>query len=86
MKADCTTFEIEPQTPKGEPCLSVIDYMNWAVHRAFTKSEMRYYDFVEDKVSFLWDIYDFGGNGKKPYCRKNPFSIKKAAPLRLGSR
>ncbi len=38
---------------------------------------MRYYNFVEDKISFLWDIYDFG---KKPYCRKNPFDVKKAAP------
>lgn len=83
VKADCTTFEIEPQSPKGEPCLSVVDYMNWAVHRAYTRGEMRYYNFVEDKVSFLWDIYDFG---KKPYCRKNPFDIKKAAPLGLGSR
>jgi hypothetical protein len=83
VKADCTTFEIEPQSPKGEPCLSVIDYMNWAVHRAYTRNEMRYYNFVEDKISFLWDIYDFG---KKPYCRKNPFDVKKAAPLGLGSR
>jgi len=83
VKAPCTTFEIEPQSPKGEPCLSVIDYMNWAVHRAYTRSEMRFYRFVEDKVSFLWDIYDFG---KKPYCRKNPFDVKKAAPLGLGSR
>jgi hypothetical protein len=43
VKADCTTFEIEPQSPKGEPCLSVIDYMNWAVHRAYMRREMRYY-------------------------------------------
>jgi len=83
VKADCTTFVVEPQSPKGEPCLSVTDYMNWAVHRAFTKGEMRYYSFIDDKVSCLWDIYDFQ-NGKKPYCRKNPFDIKKAAPLKLG--
>jgi len=83
VRADCTTFEIEPQTPKGEPCLSVIDYMNWAVHRAYTRQEMRYYSFVEDKVSYLSDIYDYGN---KPYCRRNPFDIKKAAPLGLGSR
>jgi hypothetical protein len=76
-------FDLEPQTPKGEPCLSVIDYMNWAVQRAYTKHELRYYDYIEDKVSLLCDIYDFNG-GKKPYCRKNPFDIKKAAPLVLG--
>jgi hypothetical protein len=84
VKPDCTTFEIEPQSPKGEPCLSVIDYMNWAVQRAYIRDEMRYYNFIEDKVSFLWDIYDFQ-KGKKPYCRKNPFDVKKAAPLGLGS-
>lgn len=85
VKADCTRFDIEPQSPKGEPCLSVIDYLNWAVYRAYTKGEMRYYNFIEDKVSCLWDIYDFGKNGKTRYYRKNPFDIKKAAPLGLGS-
>jgi hypothetical protein len=83
VKADCSTFVLEPQSPKGEPCLSVIDYMNWAVQRAYTRNEMRYCNFVMDKISFLWDIYDFR---KKPYCHKNPFEMKKAAPLELGSR
>jgi hypothetical protein len=85
VKVDGATFDLQPQSPKGEPRLSVIDYMNWAVQRAYLKSEMRYYKFVEDKVSVLWDIYDFGSNGKKPYCRdRNRFDIKKAAPLELG--
>jgi len=83
VKADCTTFALKPQSPKGEPCLSVIDYMNWAVYRAYARSEMRYYNFMEDKFSFLQDIYD---SGKKPYCHRNPFDVKKAAPLELGSR
>jgi hypothetical protein len=39
---------------------------------------------MEDRVSFLWDIYDFKNGGKKPYCRKNPFDVTKAA-LGLGS-
>jgi hypothetical protein len=51
--------------------------MNWAVYRAYTRKEMRYYDFVEDKVSFLWDLYDFG---KKPYCRKTGSTWKKPPP------
>jgi hypothetical protein len=57
--------------------------MNWAVQRAYTKNEMRFFNFMEDKISFLVDIYDFG---KKPYYRRNPFDMKKAAPLGLGSR
>lgn len=79
---DVTTFKIVPETPLGEPCLSVIDYMTWAVSRAFNTGQMTHYDFVSNKVSFLRDIYDFGAS---PYCRKHPFDISKAAPLELGS-
>jgi Protein of unknown function (DUF3800) len=79
---DCTRFTIMPETPLGEPCLSVIDYMNWAVHRAFVKGDMSQFEFVRPKVSYLRDIYDFTA---QPYSRKNPFDIKKAAPLELGS-
>lgn len=79
IKVDAATFDIEPQSPKGEPCLSVIDYMNWAVYRAFTRKEMRYYDYVSERVSYLRDLYD---SASRPYSRrKNPFDIKKAAPL-----
>jgi len=49
---DLTTFAIEPQTPTGEPCLSVIDYMNWAIFRGFL-GDGRYYERVKQRVSFL---------------------------------
>lgn len=75
------TFSVEPQSPKGEPCLSIVDYMNWAVYRAFTKNEMRYYDFISDKVSFLRDLYDFDKAPNNFYCRKKPFDISRATPL-----
>ena len=79
---DVTTFKIMPETPVGEPCLSIIDYMNWAVYRAFTAKDMAHYNFVREKVSFLRDIYD---SDASLYSRKNPFDISKAAPLELGS-
>src|SRR3989338_9682198 len=41
--------KIQSQVPTGEPCLQVIDYMNWAVYRVFAKREMRYFNFVKDK-------------------------------------
>jgi hypothetical protein len=65
----------------GEPCLQVIDYMNWAVYRAFVRNEMRYYKFVEDKVSLLVDLYDKGKYPRNWYNRGNPFDMKKASPL-----
>jgi hypothetical protein len=76
-----TEFQVQAQTPTGEPCLSVIDYMNWAVYRAFTRGEMRYYRVVEDKVSLLMDLYDRDKYPHSWYSRKNPFDVKKITPL-----
>ena len=42
-----TKFEVQAQTPSGEPCLNIVDYANWAVYRAFTRGEMRYYRTID---------------------------------------
>ena len=76
-----TEFEIQAQTPKGEPCLSVIDYMNWAVYRAFTRGDMGYLRTVEEKVSLLVDLYDTEKYPKNWYNRRNKFDITKITPL-----
>ncbi len=76
-----TQTKIFPHTAIGEPCLQVVDYMNWAVYRAFVKREMRYYRFVQDKVSLLVDRYDNLKYPKNWYGRNNPFEIEKASPL-----
>jgi hypothetical protein len=55
--------------------------MNWAIYRVFTRGEMRYFTFVKNKVSFVWDIYD---NIKYPnnfYNRSNELDTKKMSPL-----
>lgn len=74
-------IKVLPQSPVGEPCLQIVDYMNWAVQRAFTKGEQRFYKLVEDKISYLVDIYDFDKYPKNFYGRKNPFDITKISPL-----
>jgi hypothetical protein len=76
-----TTYKVQAQSPIGEPCLSVIDYMNWAVYRAFTRGEMRYYRVVEEKISLLVDLYDTAKYPRNWYTRKNQFDIKKITPL-----
>ena len=76
-----TEITVQSQTPAGEPCLQIIDYMNWAVYRAFTRREMRYYRIVEDKVSLLLDLYDLDNYPNNYYNRRNPFDIEKASPL-----
>jgi hypothetical protein len=76
-----TEFDIQAQTPSGEPCLSIVDYMNWAVYRAFTRGEMHYYRTIEDRVSLLVDLYDTVKYPKNWYNRRNPFDITKITPL-----
>ncbi len=76
-----TEILVIPHTAVGEPCLQAIDYMNWTVYRAFVKREMRYYRFIEDKVSLLVDRYDHAKYPKNWYNRDNPFDITKASPL-----
>lgn len=74
-------INIYPQRPSGEPCLQVIDYINWAVQRAYIKNDMRFYKFIEDKISYLVDIYDTDKYPKNFYNRKNKFDVTKISPL-----
>lgn len=76
-----TRISAQAQVPSDEPCLSVTDYMNWAVYRAFTRGEMRYYRVVESKVSLLVDLYDRAKYPKNWYNRKNSFDVNKITPL-----
>lgn len=76
-----SAIEVQAQTLTGEPCLQVIDYMNWAVQRAFIKGDMRYFNFVKDKVSYLVDLYDADNYPKNFYNNRNPFDVTKISPL-----
>ena len=79
METDC---DIEAQSPGGEPCLSVIDYVGWALQRAYIMGESRYFDYIADKVSYICDLRE---TGTTRYSRKNRFDINRAALLQLGS-
>ncbi|MGQ9682725.1 MAG: hypothetical protein ACUVX9_09335 [Anaerolineae bacterium] len=76
-----TCCRVQAQRPGGEPCLSVIDYVNWAVYQAYTRGDMRFYNVVADKVRLLVDLYDTARYPHNWYSRRNPFSIEKATPL-----
>lgn len=80
IKNDCN-INIIPQSPSGEMCLQVVDYALWAVQRAFIKKDMRFYKFIEEKISFIVDIYDFDKYPNNFYNKKNNFDINKISPL-----
>ncbi len=80
MKID-SKIAILPQSPYGEACLQIVDYMNWAIQRAFVRGEDRYYKFIESKVKFVCDVYDTDKYPNNFYSRGNTFSINKISPL-----
>lgn len=76
-----SSIKVSPQSPSGEPCLQVIDYVNWAIQRAFIKKDMRFYKFIESKIRYLVDIYDADNYPKNFYNSRNKFDISKISPL-----
>ncbi|HEV2963282.1 MAG TPA: DUF3800 domain-containing protein [Candidatus Angelobacter sp.] len=88
---DFPVLRVETSQPVQEPVLQATDYVLWAVQRAFEKGEMRYFEYLREKIELVWDIYDLEKlkiKGQTIYDRrKNPFhvekisEIKKPAPL-----
>jgi hypothetical protein len=80
-----TEVAIETSQPIQEPALQAVDYVNWAVQRAFERGEMRYFEFLRGKIELVWDVFDFDRYDSKESCvydrKRNPFDIKKASPL-----
>jgi len=69
-------FNVQNQI--SEPLLNISDYFCWAVQRVFEKGEIRFYDFLKDKISLVIDLYDKGNykNWKNYYSPKNPLTTK----------
>lgn len=53
--AAATDVRIETNQPAQEPVLQAVDYVLWAVQRAFEKGEMRYFEYMRDKIELVWD-------------------------------
>lgn len=72
---------VQAQRPAGEPCLQAVDYACWALYRAYTKGEMRFYNVLREKIRFIWDLYDTAKYPNNIYNRNNPFDVNKISPL-----
>lgn len=49
-------FNVQPYVQ--EPLLCSTDYFCWTVQRVFERGEVRYYNFLKDKISLVLDLYD----------------------------
>lgn len=67
------------QTPRTEPILAVADYLCWAVQRVFEQGEMRYYNYLSEKIRLVVDLYDRSKyEGSRNYYdrKKNPLTVQ----------
>lgn len=83
--AAVTAVEVLTSQPAQEPALQAVDYCLWAVHRAFEREEMRYFDFLREKIELVWDVFDVkriqAGQSTIYDRKRNLFDIKKVSPL-----
>lgn len=78
-----TQIVFNVQNHLTEPLLNVADYFCWSVQRVFERGEVRYYDFLMDKIPVVVDLYDQENyeNWGNYYGPKKPLSKdKKISP------
>ncbi len=56
-------FNVMEQTT--DPLLNVADYFCWTIQNVFERGNVRYYNFLRDKISTVIDLYDFESYGKE---------------------
>ena len=66
------------QSPRTEPILNIADYLCWAVQRVFEKGETRYYDYLQERIRLVVDLYDSDNYAgyKNFYDKKNPLTSR----------
>ena len=73
------------QQSSNEPMLQAADYVLWTIQRAFERGELRYYNFLKDKIEIVHDVFDLrdGQETKKGsvYTPDNPIEAKKIDPV-----
>jgi len=70
-------FNVMEQT--NEPLLNIADYFCWTIQNVFERGNIRYYNFLKDKISTIIDLYDFenyGKNWSNYYGKQNPLTAK----------
>ncbi|WP_445748055.1 hypothetical protein [Polaribacter sp.] len=72
--------------PTIDPLLNLADYFCWTIQRVFEKGEIRYYNYLKDKIMLVVDLYDqtkYQNWGNYYDNKKNPLSTEnKISPLK----
>lgn len=78
----CATFTVSSKYSHQDPCLQVIDYYLWALHRFYVNAEDRYLKFLRERYNVIldWDDHRKSIDGKL-YSRHDPIELKKIMPL-----
>ena len=81
-------IHVKTQMMHDDAVLQAADYVLWAVQRAYERREMRYFEFLRERIELVCDLYDWqkkktGLPGRRNYYDrgKNPFHIDKTSPL-----
>lgn len=71
-----TNVVFNVQNHLSEPLLNVADYFCWSVQRVFERGEVRYYNYLQEKIKLAADIYDYTNyeGSRNFYTPKNPLS------------
>jgi len=56
----------------NDPLLRIPDYLCWSIQRIFEKGEIRYYDYIMEKIDAVVDVYD----NERIYNSENPLNEK----------
>ncbi len=77
-KLPITKVVFNIQNQLSEPLLNIADYLCWAVQRVFERGEVRYYNYIFDKISVVVDLYDSEKyeENKNYYRGKNKLTSK----------
>ncbi len=60
-----------------DPLLSVADYSSWSVQRVFELGDVRYYNFIQEKISTIVDLYDMDNfaDWRNYYSPRHPLTV-----------
>lgn len=73
------------QRNSEELLLQAADYLLWTIQRVYERGDYRHYNYIKEKISLVYDIFDSRGYKNKDhslfYTQSNPLEAKKIDPV-----